>query len=73
MLEQSDAEPKKQDQVKEERKVPTAMSHHPSAGTLRLFHAPAMAYVRAWRNDYYRIEEARVSLLCELDTWITSA
>jgi hypothetical protein len=32
MAEQSDAEPKKHDQVKAERKVPTAMSHHPSAG-----------------------------------------
>jgi hypothetical protein len=37
VAEQSDAEPKKHDQVKAERKVPTAMSHHPSAGMPRFF------------------------------------
>jgi len=45
MAEQSDAEPKKHDQVKAERKVPTAMSHHPSAGMPPFKEAPAMA---AW-------------------------
>ena len=37
MAEQSDPEPKKHDQVKAERKLPTAMSHHPSAGMPRFF------------------------------------
>jgi hypothetical protein len=48
VAEQSDAEePKKHDQVKAERKVPTAMSHHPSAGMPRFFEGTAM---EAWER-----------------------
>jgi hypothetical protein len=43
MAEQSDAEPNKHEQVKAERKAPTAISHQPSAGMPRFFKALAMA------------------------------
>ena len=43
MAEQSDAEPKKHDQVKAERKLPTAMRHHPSAGMPRFFNVKGTA------------------------------
>jgi hypothetical protein len=66
VAEQNAREPKKQDQVMAERKAPTAMSHHPSAGTLSFVHAPAMAYYVPGTMAT-KIEESKSVFVCEPD------